>query len=37
LEQHFRKNPSVFGKFSSDSASAAAFTVPKNVAEVFMH
>jgi beta-barrel assembly-enhancing protease len=37
LEQHFRKNPTVFGKFSSDPASATTFTVPKNVAEVFMH
>jgi predicted Zn-dependent protease len=37
LEQHFRKDPSTFGKFSSDPASAAALTVPKNVAEVFMH
>ena len=37
LEQHFRKDPSVFAKFNPDSKSAAAFVVPKNVAEVFMH
>jgi len=37
LEQHFRKNPSVFAKFNADSKSAAPFVVPKNVAEVFMH
>jgi predicted Zn-dependent protease len=37
LEQHFSKNPTVFGKFSSDPSSAAAFSVPKNVSEVFMH
>jgi predicted Zn-dependent protease len=37
LEQHFRKDPSVFGKFDPDPKSASAFVVPKNVAEVFMH
>jgi beta-barrel assembly-enhancing protease len=37
LEQHFRKNPSVFGKFSPNPKSAAAFVVPKNVPEVFLH
>ena len=37
LEQHFRKNPSVFGKFSPDPQSAAPFVVPKNVPEVFLH
>jgi predicted Zn-dependent protease len=37
LEQHFRKDPSVFAKFNSDPKSAAPFTVPKNVAEVFLH
>src|SRR5271169_4389308 len=29
LERHFRKNPSVFGKFSSDSKSAKPLSVPK--------
>ena len=37
LEKHFRKDPSVFAKFNSDSKSAAPFVVPKNVGEVFMH
>jgi predicted Zn-dependent protease len=37
LEYHFRKNPAVFGGFSSDSKSAKAFSVPKNAPEVFMH
>jgi predicted Zn-dependent protease len=37
LEQHFRKEPSVFAKFNPDSKSAAPFVVPKNVAEVFLH
>jgi len=37
LEQHFRKNPSVFGKFNPDPKSAAPFVVPKNVPEVFLH
>jgi len=37
LEQHFRKNPSVFGRFNPDPTSASTFTVPKDVAEVFMH
>lgn len=36
LEKHFRKYPSVFGKFSSDPKSAAPFVVPKNVPEVFL-
>jgi predicted Zn-dependent protease len=36
LEQHFRANPSVFGKFNSDPMSALAISVPKNAAEVFM-
>jgi len=36
LEQHFRKNPSVFGGFSSDRKSAKPFSVPKNAPEVFM-
>jgi predicted Zn-dependent protease len=37
LEQHFRKNPSVFAKFNPDSKSATPFVVPKNVPEVFLH
>lgn len=37
LEQHFRDNPSVFGKFSSDPKSATPFSVPKNAPEVFLH
>ena len=36
LEQHFRNNPSVFGKFNSDPKSAAAFSVPKNAPEAFL-
>jgi predicted Zn-dependent protease len=36
LEQHFRKNPSAFGGFSSDPKSAKAFSVPKNTPEVFL-
>ena len=37
LEQHFRKNPSVFGEFSPDPKLAVPFVVPKNVPEVFLH
>jgi beta-barrel assembly-enhancing protease len=37
LEQHFRKSPSVFGKFNSDPKSATPFSVPKNAPEVFLH
>lgn len=37
LEQHFRQNPSVFGKFNPDPKSATPFAVPKNVPEVFLH
>jgi beta-barrel assembly-enhancing protease len=37
LEQHFRKDPSVFAKFNPDPKSAVPFVVPKNVGEVFMH
>ena len=37
LEQHFRKDPAVFGKFNPDSKSAAPFEVPKHVEEVFLH
>jgi predicted Zn-dependent protease len=36
LEQHFRRNPSVFAKFNSDPKSAAPIAVPKNVPEVFL-
>jgi len=37
LKQHFRKNPSTFGKFNPDPKSATTFSAPKNAAEVFMH
>jgi beta-barrel assembly-enhancing protease len=37
LEQHFRKDPSVFGKFNSDPNSATPFSVPKHAPEVFLH
>jgi beta-barrel assembly-enhancing protease len=37
LKQHFRKNPSVFAKFSPDPKSSPLLVVPKNVTEVFMH
>jgi len=37
LEQHFRQDPATFGKFNSDSKSAKAFLVNKNVPEVFLH
>jgi predicted Zn-dependent protease len=36
LEKHFRENPSVFGKFSSDPKSASTMEVPKNASEVFL-
>jgi len=36
LERHFRQNPSVFGKFSSDPKSAKPLSVPKNTGEVFL-
>jgi len=36
LEQHFRRNPAVFGKFNSDPKSAAPLSVPKNAPEVFL-
>jgi len=36
LEQHFQKNPSVFGKFNSDPKSATPISVPKNAGEVFL-
>jgi predicted Zn-dependent protease len=37
LEQHFRKNPAVFARFNSDPASDAAFSVPKDAPESFLH
>lgn len=37
LEQHFRTNPSVFGKFNSDPKSGVEFSVSKNAPEVFLH
>jgi beta-barrel assembly-enhancing protease len=36
LEQHFRKNPSAFGKFNSDPKSATPISVPKSAPEVFL-
>lgn len=36
LEQHFRRNPSVFKKFNQDLKSATPFTVPDKVPEVFL-
>jgi predicted Zn-dependent protease len=36
LEQHFRKNPSVFNKFNPDPKSAKPLTVPANAPEVFL-
>jgi predicted Zn-dependent protease len=36
LEQHFRKNPGVFGKFNQDPKSAAPLVVPKDAPEVFL-
>jgi hypothetical protein len=36
-EQHFRRNPSLFGKFNQDPKSATPISVPKNVPEVFLH
>jgi predicted Zn-dependent protease len=37
LERHFRENPSVFGKFSSDPKSAVPLSVPKDADEAFLH
>jgi predicted Zn-dependent protease len=37
LEQHFSKNPSVFGRFNPDQKSATPLSVPKNAPEVFLH
>jgi predicted Zn-dependent protease len=36
LEQHFRRNPQVFGKFNSDQRSATPLSVPKNAPETFL-
>jgi len=36
LEQHFRENPAVFGKFNSDPKSATPIVVPKKVPETFL-
>jgi beta-barrel assembly-enhancing protease len=36
LRQHFRDNPSVFGKFDSKPESATALVVPKDAAEQFV-
>jgi len=36
LEQHFRKNPSVFAQFSSDPMTAKPWSVPKAAPVVFM-
>jgi predicted Zn-dependent protease len=36
LEQHFRKDPSVFGKFNPDPKSATPISVPANAEEVFL-
>jgi predicted Zn-dependent protease len=37
LEKHFRQNPLVFGRFSSEPKSATSLSVPQNGAEVFLH
>jgi len=36
LEQHFRENPSVFGKFNPDRGSAAPFAATKKAPVVFL-
>ena len=36
LEEHFRKDPSVFGKFNSNPKSATPISVPKKAPEVFL-
>jgi predicted Zn-dependent protease len=36
LEQHFRENPSVFGKFNPDRGSAVAFAAAKSAPVVFL-
>lgn len=37
LEQHFRQNSSVFGKFNPDPKSATSMAVPKDAPESFLH
>jgi len=36
LKEHFRENPSVFGKFNTDPKSSTPVSVPKNAAETFL-
>jgi len=36
LEDHFKKNPQVFGRFDRNAASATPLVVPKNAPAVFM-
>ncbi len=36
LQRHFRKDPSVFGKFNPDAKSAKPFVVPKDAPETFL-
>jgi predicted Zn-dependent protease len=36
LEQHFRDNAAVFGKFNPDAKSASPFAVTRNASEAFM-
>lgn len=36
LEEHFRRNPGVFAKFSSSPKTATAFSIPKNAPVVFL-
>jgi predicted Zn-dependent protease len=36
LKKHFRENPSVFGKFSSDPRTAKPISVSKDAGEVFL-
>jgi hypothetical protein len=36
LERHFREDPSVFAKFSSDPTSANLLSVPKDAPEVIL-
>ena len=37
LKKHFRRNPSVFGKFNTDPRSARPISAPKNSSGVFLH
>jgi hypothetical protein len=36
LKQHFRANPNVFAKYSSDPMKATPFVAPKNAPESFL-